>query len=103
MFLKLLKNTLIHKKGSICNISNYRPVSVVINISKVFENLLYNCLQIFYHESNFLAKNQFGFRKRCYTDLAALSLLDKVLPALEEKIYAICVFLEYPAYFDTLS
>ena len=33
----------------------------------------------------------------------ALTLIDKLLPALEGKQYAICVFLDYSACFDTLS
>ena len=37
------------------------------------------------------------------TELAALSLIDKVLPAMEEKKYAICIFLDYRACFDTIS
>ena len=73
-----------------------------IDLSKVFENLLYNRLQNFCHASNFLAKNQFGFEKHYSTELPALSLLDKILPALDDKKYAICDFLEYSACFDTL-
>ena len=49
------------------------------------ETLLYNRLQSFCHASNFLAKSQFGFRKHSNTELAALSLHVKVLPAFEEK------------------
>ena len=100
---KIAQITPIHKKGSLRNISNYRPVSVLNNLSKVFENLLYNRLQSFCHASNFLAKNQFGFRKHRSTELAGLSLLDKVLSALEDIKYAIYVFLVYSACFDTLS
>ena len=86
---KIAQNTSIHKKGSLRKISNYRHVSVLYNLSKVFENLLYIRLQSFCHASSFHAKNQFDFRKDRNTELAALSLLDKVLPALEDKKYAI--------------
>ena len=71
---KIAQITPIHKKGSLRNISNYRPVSVLNNLSKVFENLLYNRLQSFCHASDFLAKNQFGFRKHCNTEFV-LSIL----------------------------
>ena len=82
----------IHKEGSGRNISSYRPVFVLKNLSKVFENILYNCLQIFCHAFHFLAKNQFAFRKHRNTELAALSFFYKVLPALEDENYAKCVF-----------
>ena len=48
MFLKLLKLHPIIKKGSLHNISNYRPVSVLSNLSNNFENLIYYCLQSFF-------------------------------------------------------
>ena len=59
---KLAQITPRQKKGSLHNISNYRLVSVLSNFSKVFENLIYNRLQSFRQTSNFLEKNQFGFR-----------------------------------------
>ena len=37
---KIAPITPIYKKGSLHNISNYRPVSVLSNLSKVFENLI---------------------------------------------------------------
>ena len=61
-FFKIAQITPIHKKSSLRNISNYRPVSVLNNLSKIFENLLYKRLHFFFvHASNFLAKSQFGF------------------------------------------
>ena len=78
-------------------------MSVLDNLSKVFENLSYSRLQSFCHTSNFLAKNQFGFRKHPNSELAALSILDKILPVLEDEKYTMCVFLDYSAYFDNLS
>ena len=78
-------------------------MSVLINLSKIFESLLYNHLQSVCHAPNFLAKKQFGYRKHRNTFLVALSLIDKVLPAFEDKKYERYVFLDYSANFDTLS
>ena len=53
--------------------------------------------------------NSVSVKKR-NTKLVTLSLLDKLLPALEEKKFALCVFLDYsvvlslcPAYFYLTS
>ena len=46
-FFKIVQITPTHKKGSLHNMSNYMPLSVLSNLSKVFENRLYNCLQKF--------------------------------------------------------
>ena len=63
----ILKNAqiiLINNEGWSNDISNYRPVSVFINLSKVFENNIYTRLQSFCETSNFLAQNQIYFRKK---------------------------------------
>ena len=71
---------------------------MISNVSKVFENIICNHLQNVCQTSNFLTQNPIAFRKNPNTELAAL------LTALEKKIYAICVFLDYSDYsFDTLS
>ena len=54
------------------DISNFRLVSVLSNLTKVFENIIYKPLQIVYRTSNFLTQNQFGFRKNQNTELATL-------------------------------
>ena len=63
---KNAQNTLILKKPSLHNISNYRPVFVLSNLSTVFENFIYNHIEIFCLTSKFLAKNQFGLKKTNY-------------------------------------
>ena len=56
-----------------------RPLSVHTNLSKLFENFVYDRLQKFCQSLIFLAQNQLSFRKNQSTDLAALSLLEKLL------------------------
>ena len=95
--------TPLHKKGSFHNISNYRPVSALSNISKVCENLIYNRLKFFCQTSKFFAKNHFDYRKNQNTEVATFILIDNFLSSLGEKIVGICVFHDYSAYFVTLS
>ena len=101
--LKTAKVTPIHKKSSRNSIVNYRPISVQCNLGKIFENMFYSRIQYFFHKFSPLSNQQFGFRQNRNTELATLELLDKVLPAIENKSYAICVFLDYKACFDTIS
>ena len=49
----------VHKKKDKCVKENYRPVSILTNISKVYEKLLYNQLLSFFETS----PNQIHFRK----------------------------------------
>ena len=49
----------INKKNEKCNKTNYRPVSILTNISKIYEKLLYNQLSKYFY--SLLATNQCGF------------------------------------------
>jgi len=100
---KIAKITPIYKKGAKNCISNYRPVSVLTNLNKIFESILFSRLNNYFSSFNLLSKNQFGFRKERSTELATLQLINKLLVSFENKKIAICVFLDYSACFDTIS
>ena len=101
--LKISKVIPVHKKGPLNDITKYRPISIQPNLGKIFDDMIFNRIQSFFTKFNLLFDNQFGFRKNRNTELATLELLDKVLPVISQKSYAICVFLDYKACFDTLS
>ena len=46
--------------------NNYRPVSLLTVLPKVFEKIMYNRLLNFLDTYNILFKNQFGFRKKSF-------------------------------------
>ena len=43
--------------------TNYRPVSLLITISKILEKIIYKCLYNFLENNNILYKSQYGFQK----------------------------------------
>ena len=100
---KTAKITPVFKKGSSNMISNYRPVAVLPNLSKIFESIIYDRLNDFLFKHNLLTKNQFGYRKHRNTEMAIFTLIDRVLPAFQDKKYAICVFMDFSACFDTIN
>ena len=72
-------------KGDDCMVfNNYRPVSILCALSKVFERVMYERLLHFLNEFNILYKFQFGFRKDCSTHMALITLMDKLTTALEK-------------------
>ena len=101
--LKTARVTPIYKKGSKTDIKNYRPVSVLGNISKIFEGLMFNRISDFFYKNELLCETQYGFRKKKNTELANLDLVQKILPTIEEKSFAVCVFLDFTACFDTID
>ena len=60
-FLKTANVTPVFKKGSRTDKKNYRPVSILPNLSKIYERLIYKQLSKF--SNNIMSKFQCGFRK----------------------------------------
>ena len=59
--MKLANVTPVHKKGSRYDKGNYRPVSILPNLSKVFERCLHKQISDFFDA--ILSKYQRDFRK----------------------------------------
>ena len=62
--MKIAKVTPVFKSKTRENIANYRPISVLSNLSKIFENLLYNRVLSFVDTFSLLSNHQYGFRKK---------------------------------------
>ena len=75
---KLATVCLVFKKGNSNNINNYRPVSLLSNISKLLEKVMYNKLYLFLEKQNFFYNYQFGSRKNHSATHAILILVEKI-------------------------
>ena len=101
--LKLATITPVHKKDSKLNVENYRPVSLLSNISKIFEKILHNQIYSFLEDNNILFKNQFGFRKNHNTSHAISALTEDIRSALDENEFAVGIFVDLQKAFDTVG
>ena len=82
----------IYKKGDKNDTSNYRPISLLTSISKIFEKVIYNRMQRHIKNNNILANEQFEFRHARSTDDAAYYLINNILTALNKKEFVGDVF-----------
>ena len=82
---------------------NYRPISLLTAISKVFEEVV--CMQLtnFLNINGKFAPNQYGFRKNNSTDHAATELVDRISQALSENKSPFAIYLDLSKAFDTLD
>ena len=53
----------IHKKGDVNNVQNYRGITLVSCLSKLFTSILNKRLEAFCDNNNVISDAQFGFRK----------------------------------------
>ena len=102
--LKIAKVIPIFKeKGDDFNFENYRPISLLSIISKIFERVVHDQLYSYFEENNLFYKHQYGFRKKHSTELAALELIDRVLKDMDNKQDPFAIFLDLSKAFDTID
>lgn len=101
--LKIAKVSPIYKTGSRSDPGNYRPVSVLPVISKIFERILYNRLNAYLTDKNFLIDQQYGFRPKSSTLTAAVDLVTKIKTHIDQKNFALGIFIDLKKAFDTVS
>jgi hypothetical protein len=65
----------LHKAGDKHNMSNFRPISLLIAFSKVFEKIIYNRTNVHIILNKILTKEQYGFRNNLSTENATFALI----------------------------
>ena len=76
--------TPVPKKGNNDDVSNFRPVSVLPVVGKVFERLVHNQLYSYLQEHKMLDSAQFGFRPGHSTQDTLVSMVEEWRVALNE-------------------
>ena len=93
----------LFKKGSKLICGNYRPISLLSNISKLFEKLMYSRLYGFLNVYNCISELQFGFRAKHSASHALVSITEKIREALDSGHFACGVFIDLQKAFDTVD
>ena len=101
--LKIVKVIPIHRKGSLNDISNYRPISLLPSKSKILEKLIFKQLSTYLNEHKLLYASQYGFRAGHSTELASIELIDRITQDLDKGKVPISIFLDLSKTFDTLD
>ena len=102
--LKIAKVIPIFKeKGSMLQCSNYRPISLLSNINKIYEKIIYKRLYSFLNHHNCIYDLQFGFREYHSTNHALLSLTENIREALDNNSFACGIFIDLQKAFDTVD
>ncbi len=82
---------------------NYRPVSILSCINKIFAKIMKNRLTSYLEKNKILYKYQFGFRKGYSTKLALLEITEHIRRALDEGNFALGLYLDLSKVFDTVN
>ena len=101
--LKTAKVVPLFKKDDPLKMDNYRPVSLLTSLSKIFEKIAHNQISNYLKENKLFYKSQYGFRDEHSTELASLELIDRVMTAFESKQTPLAIYMDLSKAFDTLD
>ena len=82
--LKIAKVIPIHKKQSRVDYTNYRPISLLSNIEKIIEKLMYKRLSNFLDINNLIYSLQFVFQPKYSTTHTLINLTESIRQSLDE-------------------
>lgn len=101
---KLKKATIIpcFKQGDRREINNYRPISLINTLAKVFEKVIYERIERFAANYKLLSNRQFGFEKNTGTNDAIAEVINEVNKAREKGLFTLLLFIDLQKCFDTI-
>ena len=101
--LKTARVVPIHKSGSVSDVGNYRPISNLCPINKIYELLTKTRIDKFLNRNNILTNLQFGFRTASDTSQAIFTLLKDFMLTINKKDYTIALFVDLKKAFDLID
>lgn len=102
-FLKLAKVLPVFKKENNAVFTNYRPISLLPILSKIFEKIAYNQLYTYLVDNKLLFISQHGFRTNHSTETACYEFLDRINNFLDDGFLPLCIYLDLSKAFDSLN
>lgn len=102
--LKIQKIIPIPKESHSISVENYRPISILSTIDKIFEKILYQQFSSFLESEHLLSDNQYGFRKGCGTDEAVVNVVNYICDNLDRGYCGVGgMFYDFTKAFDLVD
>ena len=83
--------------------NNYRPISLLMTISKILEKIIYTRVYSFLQDTGQIYDNQYGFRANHSCEHTVGQLVGSVVKGLENRHNVACVMLDLSKAFDTID
>ena len=94
---------LYKNKGSRTDLNNYRGISILAPLSKIFEKLLSQQISEYFESNSLLSNFQHGFRKGHSCESALHELLSDINNARVNKLTSLLLFIDFRKAFDTVD
>lgn len=93
----------LHKKGDTNNMNNYRPISLLSSIAKIFEKIMKKRFLNYVCKIQFLNDKQKGFMAGKSTEDALLTFLSQIFISLNQSNSCMGLFIDIKKAFDTVN
>lgn len=87
--LKTAKVIPVYKAGDKQQFTNYRPISLLPQFSKILEHLFVDRLDHFVENNNLLTENQYGFRANRSPSMPLIELSEEIRNNTDKKLYTV--------------
>jgi hypothetical protein len=93
----------LHKANEKHLQNNYRPISLISNLAKIFEKLIHKRFIDFFNKHNLISNRQYGFRKNMGTKDALAQITNLLYNKLDKSEPIAITFLDLAKAFDTVD
>ena len=101
--MKLAKVIPVHKGGTKTDIGNYRPISLLNTLSKIYEKLMHARILNFLEQNESLYENQYGFRPGRSCEHALLNAQNYILDSLNKRQVSLLLLIDFSKAFDMVE
>ena len=91
------------EKGSNLSAENYRPISLLSNINKIFEKIIHKRIYDFMEKHKLIYPNQFGFRQFHSTVHALTYMTESIRNSIDDNKFVAGIFIDLQKAFDTVD
>ena len=101
--MKIAKVVPLFKSGEKNVFTNYRPISLLPQFSKILEKLYIERMDTFINKHDILSPSQYSFRSNMSTSHALLELVEEITSSLDNKKYSVGILIDLNKAFDTID
>ncbi|MCG7875530.1 MAG: reverse transcriptase family protein [Candidatus Thiodiazotropha endolucinida] len=101
--LKYAKVLPVYKTGQKADPSNYRPISILPTISKIFEKHINKHLMNYLNKYKLLHESQSGFRQKHSCQTALIKLVDQWMSCIDKGDLVGALFIDFRKAFDVVD
>lgn len=95
--------TPIHKSGDPLDPNNYRPISIISTVAKIFEKVIFKRLFKYVNDFSVLSDMQSGFRPNYSTTTALTKFVNDVASSLDNNMPTGAIFIDLTKAFDLVN